>query len=218
MLKTLFKVLIFTPIIFSHTALAQESNSIQFNGGIIMPLSSSKGLSGSVQFNYPLTEAFELYINTGYAVWDRYNVTFQEELIPPQKQQYFKTYLADDHTLIPVYLGGKLTFNRNKIFSAYANFEIGYSHLTYNSYGILKSIDPETGVVLGYYPDATTRIKHSEDLLGFGFGAGLTHPMTRNLNLILGFKLNTFLNDNYRGFFSSRGTYTMFHLGFSFKI
>jgi hypothetical protein len=218
MLKLLLAFIIFILINIPNFIIAQESNSIQINGGIIMPMSSSKGLSGSVQFNFPLTKSIELYAYGGYAVWDRYNVTFQEELSTVQKQQFFKTYLADDHTLVPLYIGSKINISTNKIFSFYTNFEIGYSRLNYNSYGIIRSVNPETGEVLGYYPDVTTIMKHSEDLFGLGIGAGLSHPITRNFNLILAFKLNTYLNDNYSGFFSSRGTYTMYNLGFSFII
>ncbi len=218
----MFKSLLSSVIIISITAscsiFAQETNSIQINGGIIMPMSSSKGLTASFQFNYNINPTLQFYIYTGYSAWDQYKITFHEDYSTVQKQQYFTTYSADDHILIPVYFGGKLNFNTNKLFTAFVNLEIGYSHLSYNSFGNFKTTDPETGEVLGYYPDFTSQKEVSENLLGLGIGAGISHPITESLNLVLSFKLNSYINSNYYGLFSTRGTYTMFLAGFNFNI
>ncbi|MHB8906249.1 MAG: hypothetical protein ACYC6D_09010 [Melioribacteraceae bacterium] len=69
-----------------------------------------------------------------------------------------------------------------------------------------------------YYVDQSTRKENREDLFGLGIGAGISHSLTENLNLVLLFKLNSYINSNYSGIFSSRGTYTMFLAGFNFSI
>lgn len=217
MIKSILAVVLFS-FISSDILLSQESHTIQVNGGLIMPMSSSKGLTTSIQFNYEINPEFTLYIYTGYAKWDQFNVIYMEDISNVQKQQYFKTYMADDHTLIPFFIGGKFNFHSNKIFTTFVTFEVGYSHLSYNNYDNFKSVDPESGEVLGYYVDASTKKEISEDLFGIGIGAGLTHPISRNLNLILAFKLNSNINSAYYGFFSTKGTYTIFLAGFNFSI
>lgn len=218
MFKSLFSSVIIVSITTTFSIFAQETNSIQINGGIIMPMSSSKGLTTSIQFNYTVNPILQLYAYTGYSYWDQYNITFHEDSSPNQQQQYFKTYNADSHILIPVYLGAKLNFNTNKLFTSFVNLEIGYSHLSYNSFDNFKSVNPETGEVLGYYPDLSTKKDVSEDLFGLGIGAGISHPITESLSLILSFKLNSYINSSYYGLFSTRGTYTMFLAGFNFNI
>jgi hypothetical protein len=218
LLNSFFSLLIFVSVLFSIPIFAQGDNSFQINGGIIMPMSSSKGLTTSIQFNYKFNPIIELYGYVGYSSWDKYNITYHEDYSPIQKQQYFKTYSADNHILVPIYLGGKVNFNTNKLFTSFINFELGYSHLSYNSFNNFKSVDPETGEVLGYRSDFSTKKEVSENLFGIGIGAGLSHPMTESLDLVLSFKLNSYINSNYYGLFSTRGTYSMFLAGFNFKI
>lgn len=218
MFKSFFSSLIIISVIFSKFIFAQDSNSIQVNGGIIMPMSSSKGLTASIQFNYTFNPIIQLYGYIGYASWDQYNITFHEDYSPIQKQQYFKIYSADNHILLPIYLGGKLNFNTNKLFTSFINLGLGYSHLSYNSFDNFKSFNQEIGEVLGYYPDFSTKKEVSENLFGLGIGAGISHPITESLSLILSFKLSSYINSNYYGLFSTRGTHTMFLAGFDFNI
>lgn len=92
MFKSLLSSVIIISITASCSVLAQETNSIQINGGIIMPMSSSKGLTASFQFNYNINPTLQFYIYTGYSAWDQYKITFHEDYSPVQKQQYFTTY------------------------------------------------------------------------------------------------------------------------------
>ena len=218
MFKSFFLSLIIISIIFSKIILAQDSNSIQVNGGIIMPMSSSKGLTTSFQFNYSFNPQIQFYIYSGYSSWDKFKVVFHQEFSEVQKKQYFNSYSADEHILIPLYLGSRINLHTNKLFTSFLNVEIGYSYLSYNSYEQWKSINPETGEVLSYHPNTLTKKVNKENLFGFGVGAGISHPMTNNLDLILSFRLNSYINSNYYGLFSTRGTYTMFLAGFNFNI
>jgi hypothetical protein len=192
--------------------------SVQANGGILIPMSSSKGLSGNVQLNYLYNNNITFYIYSGCNVWDKYNATFKENLSDVQKRQYFTTWLADDHVLIPVNAGCKINLHKNKIFTSFVSAEAGYSHLEYKSYQTWKAINPDTGEVTGYFPNQGTKKQQSENLFSIGFGAGISHPVTERFNLLLAFKLNSYINSHYHGFFSSRGTHTMFQLGLDFVI
>ena len=200
-------------MIFLAKGLFASDFSIQVNGGVLIPVSSSKGLSTSLQLNYIYTPALSFYVYSGYYAWDKYNATYKEELSGVQTRQYFTTWLADDHILIPVNAGCRINLHTNKIFTSFVNIEAGYSYLEYNSYQILKSVNPNTGEVTGYFPDKGSRQEKRENLFSVGAGAGIFHPVTEKLNLVLAFKLNSYINSHYRGLFSSRGTHTMFQLG-----
>jgi len=216
--KSSVSFLVLTLVFFFNIISAQEPNSIGINGGLIFPRSSSKGLTGLVQFNFPINEQFHLYAYSGYSAWDKYYVYFREDYSEVQKELVFKTYSSDDHTLIPFYLGGLLNLHTNDFFTFYVNIELGYSYLSYNRYDHWKSINPETGEVLGYYVDVTTKEEITENLFGIGIGAGISHPMGENLRLIFSFKLNSYLNSHYYDFLSTQGTYSMLLAGISFNI
>ena len=183
MYKSFFSSLIFISTILTEIISAQETISIQINGGFIYPENSTNGLTALVQFNYPLNEQFHLYVYSGYSSWDKNKVIFKEG--PPiyDAQENFFTYSADDHTMIPVYFGSFINLHTNKIFTAYINLEAGYSYLSYNSYENWKSVNPYTGRVIGYYVDRGTKEEITENLYGVGIGAGISHPMRENLNL-----------------------------------
>jgi len=218
MYKSFFLSLISILIFLFTNISAQDNNSVQINGGIIYPMSSSNGLTGIIQYNYSINKQIYLYIYSGYSSWDRFNITFLEDHSEVQKQTKFISYSADQHKLIPVYIGSRINFHTNKLFTSFVNLEIGYSYLSYNSYTNRKSVDPETGEVLSYYVDGSTKEEITENLIGVGIGAGISHPVTENLNLILTFKLNSYLNSEYYGFFRAKGTYTMFLAGFSYDL
>lgn len=218
MSKSFFSLLISIVILSQSIIIAQDSNTIQINGGIVMPMSSSKGLTAIIQFNYSLTSAIKLYLYTGYLTWDQYKVTFIEDYSVIQKETRFQSYSADDHKLIPFYIGSRINLHTNKLFTSFISCEIGYSYLSYYSYKNWKSVNPESGEVQGYYTDGSTRSKISENLFGIGIGVGLSHPLSENLNLVLSYKLNSHINSSYNGLFSTRGTYSQFLAGFGFKI
>ncbi len=219
MYKRFFFAVFFSIIIFSNASTAQESGSFQINGGFIYPMKSSNGLTGLLQFNYPLSLKINLYFYTGYSAWDKYKIVYRQQgTISNNDQLYFDTYSADDHVLVPFYAGTSFNMHTNKFFTSFLNIEVGYSYLSYNSYDQVIITDEETGKTLEIYADGYTRKKVKENLFGFGVGAGLSHPMTDNIDLTFSFKLNSFLNANYEGLFSYRGTYTMFLAGFNFNI
>ncbi|MCF8259417.1 MAG: hypothetical protein K9J12_01470 [Melioribacteraceae bacterium] len=218
MKKYLFALLTIIVVIISTVTYAQDSNSIQVNGGIFMPMSSSKGFNTSIQYNYHLSNNIQLYIYSGYSSWDRFNVIFTEDWSTIQKQTHFSTYISDNHILIPVFIGSRINFHSSKLFTSFATFEIGYSNLSYDNYGIKKEINPVTGEVLSYNPDLRTKKEITENLLGIGAGVGLSHTITENINIILSFKLNSQLNSKDYSFLSSRGTYTAINLGFNFNL
>lgn len=203
-----------------NSSYTKNSHSLQFNGGIITPMSSSTGLTGSVQLNYALNERIKLYVYTGYSEWDKYNIVIQlvKEFYSNNEKMFFNSYSADDHILIPVYIGSSVNLHTNKLFTSFLTAEIGYSYLSFNSYDQMRSVNAETGEVLSYRPDVTTKKENKENLFGIGIGAGLFHPISDNTELIFSFKLNSYVNNNLPGLFSRRGTYTAFSAGFNFNI
>jgi hypothetical protein len=217
MYKSFLSALIIVGVACSNI-LAQKTNSIQLNGGIISPISSSNGLTTSLQYNYSINPTISLYVYSGYARWDKHYVIYKEDVSPVQRQQYFKTYSSDDHILIPIYLGSRIDLNTNKLFTSFVNLEIGYSYLRYNSYNHWKSINPATGEVMSYSPDPFTKKEIVEHIFGLGVGVGLSHPMTESVNLLFTFKLNSNITSNYSSIFSSRTTYTIFSAGFNVNI
>jgi len=218
MCKSFFAALIFVLIIFSNIILAQSNNSIQINGGILIPMSASKGLSTSIQYNYSFNSNIQFYIYIGYSIWDKFNASFLEQSSSLQQQTHFSTYIADKHILIPLYIGSRINIQTNKLFTFFTTIEAGYSYLSYNAYGFTKEIDPVTGVVLAYNTDLNTKEKRNENLFGVGAGVGLSHPINSNMNVILSFKLNSQISSSYYSFFSNQGTYTAFNLGFNINI
>ncbi len=211
----------FAVVIFLFAAIniyPQDKNSIQFSGGIISPMNSTNGLTGTVQFNYALNEITNFYIYTGYSAWDRNIVKFDVDWSPIQKKTLFTSYSKDSYVLIPFFVGRTINFNTNKIFTTFVNFEIGYSHLSYYRYKNYKVVNSSTGEVLSYEVDKSTKQKVNENLIGVGIGAGLFHPLTKNVNLILSFKLNSYFSSEYYGFFDSGVTWVNILGGFNVSI
>lgn len=216
MLKASVLLGIFIYFFFPQNVIAQESTSLQVTGGIIYPMSSSKGLNGNLQFNYTLNSNVTFYIYSGYSAWDIYYVFFHEDWSPIQHQQIFRAVPENEHSMVPLYVGSRINFHTIKLFTSFIQFEVGYTHLQFNSYGIKKIINSETGEVLSY--QQTSKTETSENLFGVGIGAGISHPITENFSLILAFNLNSHFNSHYYGLFSTRGTYSRFTAGFNFTI
>ena len=55
MYKSILVSIVFS-LFLSSISFAQNVHSIQFNGGIVFPRSSSKGLSAIIQYNYSLNQ------------------------------------------------------------------------------------------------------------------------------------------------------------------
>ena len=218
MKKLIFVSFVLFISLSSSLIFAQDNNSIQFNSGIIYPRRSSYGLSASVQYNYSLNSKINLYFSAGYSTWDRFNVMFHEELNGVQREEYFKTYNADNHSLIPLSLGAKINFHSNKLFTSFINFEIGYAHLSFDSYDNIRVINPMTGEVTSYTVDGSTKKEINENLFNVGIGTGISHPLNQSLDLILSFKINTNFNGEEFGFLSTKGTYSVWSVGVNVKI
>lgn len=218
MFKSVFKTSLFAYLIFTFSTYAQGSNSIQICAGIISPRSSNNGSTGLLQIDFPINSNFVLYFYSGYAAWDQYNISFLEDYSQVQKKTIFNSYAADGHVMIPLYAGGRIHLNTNKLFTSFVNVEFGYAHLSYNSYTNLKNVDPATGEVLSYYVNKQIKNEVSENLFGIGIGVGVSHPLNDNLVLLMSFKINSYLNSQYYEFFSSRSIYTAYLAGVSFRI
>ncbi len=218
MYKSFILLLSLAFIFPSADSFCQRPNSFQINGGIIFPVGASDGASFSFQYGYSVSNKVELYVMAGYSSWDRNRVVFQEEWSVIQKQQYFDSYSADNHKLIPVFLGCKLDLYKNRLFSMYGLAELGYAHVSYDAYNNIKSVDPSTGAVLAYNPDPASRTNETEDLLGAGVGVGVFRPITDNLFVNLAFKFDILGNSHYNAVLSTGKTYTSLLLGLEYNL
>ncbi len=204
--------------LLSDINFAQGNNSIQFNGGIMFARRSSDGASFSMQYNYMLSSKINLYFSAGYSFWDKFYVTYREELNPPQRQEYFRTYNEDNHSLAHSNIGAKYNFHSNKFFTSFLIFEVGYSHLSFDSYGNVRVVNPITGEVTSYDVDLNSRKEISYNLFNIGIGTGLSHSLTQSLDVILSFKINSNFNGDEIGFLSTKGTYSAWQIGLNVKI
>lgn len=216
--KRFFLAIFVISLLFVTSLHAQNTRSVQVNCGAIFPIGAYTGFSGSFQINYPLSENLCVYLYSGYSYWDRDKVSFIAELNGAQKQQIFDSYSSDSHNQIPVYLGGKYDFYKGKFFTSFFTMEAGFSHLSYNNYANEKVVDPSNGVVLAYNVDPSSKTKVTENLFGLGIGTGISHQLTENINLILAYKINSYLNSRYYDFFSASGTYSMLLAGINVGI
>jgi hypothetical protein len=212
-------IVLYAVITIIYTNLhAQSTPSIQVNGGIIAPRSSSSGLTTLVQYNHPVNNDIQLFFSIGYASWDQYKIKFFEDYSKTQSEKIFNSYNADDHEIIPVYIGSKIILRELKELVSFFSAEIGYSHLSYNKYDNYKITNYETGEVVGYAVDNLSRKKISENLIGIGVGIEMLHHMSKNLNLQFIFKINTYLNSDYYNFYSQRATYFNYLFGVSYNL
>lgn len=206
------------------SAKAQNSLSLELNSGIITPFSSNPGFTGSLKLNYHFTSVISLYVSTGYSGWDRNKVTFWgwgKTNPTPGGIGYrsFNSYSEDGHMLIPVYIGSTFNiFKTVKNLTAFLNAELGYSYLSYNSYSQLKVVDQETGLTETFYPDKSSKKAVRENLFGAGLGAGISMPIYGKVNLLLEYKLNSFVNKHYNGMFKIQNTYSSFTAGLNYSL
>lgn len=198
-------VFLFTQVLFS-----QNSSSLQVNGGFISKRMSSLGLNSSVQFNSKIDENFELYGYLGYSAWNLYEIVIQHEL------RFYNCAVEESHNLYSVFGGARTYFGQTSWFTAFVEAEIGYLYLTYNSFKFFSA--PNSLNQIAFYPDYGTKKYNEENLFGIGLGAGIIHPMSGGLSIVFAYKLNTYINNNYNGLFSKRGTYSLFHVGFNYQI
>lgn len=197
---------------------AQNSRSIQFNAGAVFPMNSSKGFSTSLQYNYSLNSSVQFYAYSGISYWGKNHVIHEMDYSEIQNNQFITSYDTDEHLLIPVYIGSRINLHSDKLFTTFINLEAGYSHLSYNAYDNVKVVDENTGRVVEFYADPKSKRKVNDNLFGLGAGVGISHEIAQGLELMISYKLNSFINSNYNGFFTSRGTYNTLVLGFNYSI
>ena len=87
-------LLILSMLIVSEVSLPQSSHSVQINGGIIYPMSSSKGLTGTIQYNYTLNPIINFYAYAGYSAWGKYKIKL------PDNRMFYSGYGQNILTLI----------------------------------------------------------------------------------------------------------------------
>lgn len=206
-------------ILFSFIdVFAQKENSIQLNAGLLYPRSSSNGFSTFVQYNYDFNNNVGIYIYTGYSSFDKFKISYISEATLTQNEKIFSSYSADDHFMIPVYLGTSIRLNTNKLFTSFVDVELGYTYFSYNSYNNIIVRDNENGDVTSYEVDLSSRKEVTDNLFGIGLGFGLLRPLSEKLDIVLSYKLSSNFNSGEFGLFSARGTYSTIYLGLSIKM
>jgi hypothetical protein len=183
-------VLVICIILFSFVNNAQSRFSIEVGGGIISPINSQNGLIGLVKFLYNYSDDFNLFTNVGYGFWDKNHIGFNYETYSTQKEND-----EDEHLLIPIYVGGRYYFNRNKIINGFLETELGINILQYNKYEIIIFKIPEKNVTI-ITQDYNSKKVNSKISLGLGIGLGLVHLLSDGVSLNLGIKLSVLNNYN----------------------
>ena len=215
MLKIKYKLYLILFLISLANIFAQKEQSIQLNAGILYPRSASNGFSTFLKYNYQLNKTFNLYLYTGYSSWNKFYI---QKVNYDRKDKLYTTYSSDKHVLIPIYIGTKINFHTNKLFTSFFEFEAGYSHLSYNSYENHPVFDEDNGEIISYKVDKRSRKKINSNLYGIGIGLGISHPLTQTLKVIIGYKLNSNFNSGDFGLFSAKGTYATLYVGLNFHI
>ncbi len=198
--------------LLAYLVFPQGKSSIQFTGGTVNPMSSSSGLSGAFQYNYNINPRFNLFVSTDYSVWDkRYYIFYPNTII---HNDPLRSYPESDHSLSRIMAGGRYIIIEPAKFQLFVEGGIGYSYLKYKSYDMQLVNTPDGGQEILY----SVGTNESENLFNISTGIGFIHQMTTNWDVLLEFKMNTYLNSHYYGIFSSRGTFTGFNGGFNYRI
>lgn len=205
--------------VFSTTLhYSQNKYTVEGSIGIISPFNSSSGLTGSIQVNRSLNENLQLFLNSGYGQWDKYNIYYMPEFYSPEFQHNgpYKTYSADDHTLFTINLGTRFFLHENKIINLFFDAQIGISLLSYNQYDLYEIEYPTGQIVL--VPDLSSVVEVDETLFAFGFGPLFERKINSSFSLYISAKLNTMLNAGDTELISKRGTYFLVSAGFTHTI
>ena len=200
-------VLILSSIIYS-----QGKSSFQFSGGMVYPISSSSGLSGALQYNYNINSRFNIFVSADYSVWDKRNFNYLDN--SNVTGGYKSGYSETDHTLSRIMAGGRYLITKPDQFKLFVDAGIGYSYLQYNIYDMKNINNPDGTIEVLFSPAG----KIHQNLFNFSSGIGFIHPITERWDILLEFKLSTYLNSQYHGLFSSQSTFSSFQFGFNYKI
>jgi opacity protein-like surface antigen len=198
-------VLILSTIIYS-----QGKSSIQFSGGMVYPISSSPGLSGTLQYNYNINTRFNFFVSADYSVWDKRNFNYPDH----STGDYQRGYSESDHTLSRIMAGGRYLITQPDQFKLFVDAGIGYSYLQYNVYDMKQINNPDGTIEVLFLPSG----KMNQNLFSFSSGVGFIHPIVERWDILFEYKLSTYLNSQYHGLFSSQSTFSSFQFGFNCKI
>lgn len=186
MKKLLFASLL---MILTNNLFSQFINSVQLNGGLIMPTSGKSGPLVGFKVNHELNETWSFYLSSGYSYWDRNSVTALESSFK------ITSYSEDAHSMIPIYVGTKMIISTIKTFQIFVNLEIGYNYLSYNTYQNISVIDEKTKKVTSFYADVSTKKGVSESFLGAGFGLGFIQKISDGFSFSVDYKRNSIVKD-----------------------
>ena len=210
--KTIFVIAI---MFFANSINAQRDFSIQLNSG----LSGFSGFTGLLQLNYSLNSDLDLYLYSGYSNVDRrINSRLDNHNLGLDRSRYNSGLIMGDNNIIPIYLGGSLDLFENDWITTFANLELGYSHMSFNTYDGMLPIHSDEGDVIRFRPDRSTRESHSENLFGTGIGVGASHQIANGLEVLLTLKLNTNTNFDRMKMFSRTSTYTSLLAGINYRL
>ncbi|MDP2364132.1 MAG: hypothetical protein Q8M94_10225, partial [Ignavibacteria bacterium] len=166
-----------------------------------------------------LTEAIQLFCNALYGSWDKYNVYYNYEYYTSENPDTgpFKTFSADDHSLVSINMGSRFKLHENKIINLLFDTQIGLSFLAFNKYKLNQLVNQENGHI-DFVPDLGSPLKINETLLSFGAGPVFERKVNSSFSLYLSAKLNTMINAGDTDFISKRGTFFLVSAGFTHTI
>jgi len=179
-MKKLLIVLLLT--FASNFAFSQFINSVQVTGGLIFPSNAQNGLLTSLELTHKLDENWSLYSSAGYSYFNKNTVYTDNHLYTPT------SYSEDSHKLYKLVVGSKLILNTIKSFKVFADFELGFNHLSYNEYDMVLIKDDLQRKVLSFYPNLSSRQESSESLYGLGFGLGFAQQLSQNYGFSVEYK------------------------------
>ena len=200
-------VLVLSSIIYS-----QGKSSFQFSGGMVYPISSNPGLSGTLQYNYNINSRFNFFVSADYSVWDKRNFNYIDK--SNVHWGYETGYSESDHTLSRIMAGGRYLITPSSQFKLFVDAGIGYSYLQYNIYDMHQINNPDGTIEVLFSPAG----KAYQNLFSFSSGIGFIHQIAERWDILFEYKLSTYLNSQYDGLFSSQSTFSTFQFGFNYKI
>lgn len=219
MINTKKAIFVMAIIFFTNSINAQSDFSIQLNSGISDISSSLTGFSGQLQLNYSLNPDLDLYLYSGYSNVERHNNNrLSHHDLNLANSRNHSGLIMGDNNVIPIYFGGSLDLFENEWITTFANLELGYSYLSFNTYERMLPIHSDNGELIRYRPDRSTRENHSENLFGTGIGVGASHEITNGLEVLLTLKLNTNTNFDRMKMFSRPSTYTSLLAGINYRL
>src|ERR1035437_2578165 len=138
-------VLVLSSIIYS-----QGKSSFQFSGGMVYPISSSPGLSGTLQYNYNINSRFNFFVSADYSVWDKRNFNYLDK--SNVHWGYETGYSESDHTLSRIMAGGRYLITQPDQFKLFIDAGLGYSYLQYNIYDMQRINNPDGTIEVSFSP------------------------------------------------------------------